>query len=178
MKLRSAVRLAIVTLAVTILALGVKESAVAQQPEDLSAFAGRWQMNPTNTKLLKYGLHGKNKERSDTYTFVFTPAGNGLKYEVYNQFPQPSPSRSILIIPDRKARLCDGACVIPGVQPGQTYTYYAIDPHMLVRSTIVAGKVIEFNTYAVSVDGKKLSMITFSTDTPEWQDVYSFEKQP
>jgi hypothetical protein len=151
--------------------------AHAQSPNDLSAFVGRWQINAAKSRLMKYGPNGKNELKSATYTFVFTPEGPGLTLNAYNEYPQSAPSRSIAVLLDRKPRLCIGICVVSGVRPGQTYTFFPIDSHFIARTTIVNGKTIEFLTYAVSTDGKTLTMITSSADTPEWQSSYVFEKQ-
>jgi hypothetical protein len=164
--------------AVALIVAGAGVYAHPQSPNDLSAFVGRWQINPGKSRLMKYGPHGKNELKSNTYTFVFTPAGPGLTLSAYNEYPQSAPSRSIAVILDRNAHPCTGICVVPGVQPGQTYTFFPIDSHFIARTTDVKGKTIEFLTYAVSSDGKTLTMTTSTADTPEWQSSFVFEKQP
>jgi hypothetical protein len=149
----------------------------AQAPADLNGFVGRWQLNLADSKLLKYGPNGKNEVRAATYTFIFALQDQGLRLDVYSEYPRAAAVRSIDIVPDGRQHPCTGKCVVPGVQSGQTYAYSQIDSHMLVRVTNVDGKVTEYNTYAVSADGRIFTMITWNPDTPWWQNIYVFEKQ-
>jgi hypothetical protein len=178
MKLQRVASLVSVKFAIALFLAGSGVCAQTQSPNDLSAFVGRWQINAAKSRLMKYGPNGKNELKSATYTFVFTSVGPGLKLDAYNENLQPAPSRSIAVLLDRKPHPCTGICVVPGVQPGQTYTFFPIDPHFFARTTVVNSKTIEFLTYTLSTDGKTLTMITSSADTPEWQSSYVFEKQP
>lgn len=162
------------------LGLGVAApTAMAQSKNDLSAFAGRWLMNAANTKMGRMGPNGKNIARSPTFTWVFTPEGKGLRMDVYNEYPQPEPTRSMTVITDAKARPClSKTCLTTGGDPkAQTYAYWQMDSHMLARLFYTKGEVEEYSTYAVSHDGKVLTIISWSPNTPQWQNIQVFDKQ-
>jgi len=157
-------------------------SVTAQTGSDLSAFAGRWQINVSKSTFNRYGPNGKNTPRGAKYTFILTAQDQGLKLDVYNEYPQAAANRSMTILADEKPHACSGDCVsVGGTAPDpnpQTYTYYKIDSHMLVRVTYAKGYVNEYLAYSVSSDGKTLTQVNWSPETPEWQNIYVFEKQP
>ena len=156
--------------------------AIAQAAGDRSPFIGRWQINPAKSTFNRYGPNGKNQPGGPTRTLVFSAQGQGLKFEVYGAYPQPAPNRSMSIILDGKPHSCNGDCVALGntaPDPNrQTYTFMTIDPHMLTRVTYAEQKISEYLVYTVSTDGKIMTQINWSAETPEWQNIYVFEKQP
>jgi hypothetical protein len=170
--------------AAVVLGLGASAASLAADAAGgLSAFAGRWQMNAAKTKMGREGPNGKNLARSPTFTWIFTPEGKGLRMDVYAEYPQPAPTRTMTVIADAKKRGCDpqqnkGACLTTGGKPDeQVYAYYQMDSHMLARLFYDKGKVVEYSSYAVSTDGKTLSIVSWSPETPEWQNIQVFDKQ-
>ena len=155
--------------------------ASAQKSGDLSAFVGRWQINLSKSSFNRYGPSGKNPPRAATYTFVFTPQGQDVKLEYFNQFPQPAASRSMTIVVDQKPHPCTGDCIAVGnTAPDmteQTYTYTWVDSHMVTRVTYAKSKVNEYLFYFITPDGKTLMLVNWNPETPDWQNIYVFEKQ-
>jgi hypothetical protein len=154
--------------------------ANAASATGLEAFVGRWQMNVAKTKMGRMGPNGKNIVRAPTFTWVFTADGRGLKMDVYSEYPQPAPTRTMTVIADQKARPClSQTCLTTGGDPNeQTYAYYRMDSHMLARLFYTKGQVVEYSSYAVSMDGKVLTIISWSPETPEYQNIQVFDKQP
>jgi len=167
-----------------VIVLGLVASAPpasAQSASDLSAFAGRWQMNAAKTKMGRFGPNGKNISRGPTFTWVFTPQGPGLRMDVYYEYPQPAPTRSMTMIADGKQRPCEGKapCLTTGGNPKeQFYAYYMIESRMVARLFYDKGQIVEYCTYAVSQDGKTFTSISWSPETPEYQNIQVFDKQP
>ena len=156
--------------------------ASAQGRNDLAAFAGRWQINLEKSTMNHDGPKASKTLHARTFTFAFSPQGEGLRLDMYSEYPQAAPNRSVIFEFDEKPHPCKGDCIATGnaqiSEKQQTYTFYEIDSHMVARRTHVDGKVSEYNTYAVSADGKTLSMIDWNPATPEWQNIFVFEKQP
>lgn len=149
----------------------------AQSNNDLSAFVGRWKIDLSRT----YMNRGNNISRSPSFTFVFSPQSPGLKLDIYADYPQPAPTRSNPIVPDHKLRSCQtstGCLTVGGNPTDQSFAYFQIDPHMLIRVFYEKGKVSEYSTYTVSVDGKTFTMIAWGAEAPDRQNVQVFEKQP
>ena len=165
-----------------VLLLSSPTAARAQSSGDLSAFAGRWQINLSKSIFNRYGPNGKNTVRAATFTFLFTAQGKDMQLDYYNQYPQPKASRSMLIVIDQKAHPCTGDCISVGTTaPGtnqQTYTYTLVDPHTVMRVTYVKGKLDEYLLYFVTPDGKTLMQVNWNPETPDWQNIAIFEKQP
>jgi hypothetical protein len=148
---------------------------------DLSAFVGRWQLDPARTHMGRFGPDGKNMVRSPTFTFVFVAEGANLQNNVYAEFPQPAPTRTMSLIPDGKPHACESqaACLtVGGNREEQSYIYRAIDSHYLARLFRINGRVTEYSTYAVSADGRTFTLISWSAETPHYQNIQVFEKQP
>jgi hypothetical protein len=155
-------------------------SAFAQPAGDLSAFVGRWKINMTETKMEREGPTGNNTVRDPTFTWVFSPQSYGLLMDVYTKYPQPAPTRSMTVITDTKPHPChpDKPCLTTGGNPlEQTYAYWQMDKYMLARLFYEQGKVVEYSHYAVSADGKKLSIVSWSPATPQWRNTQVFDKQ-
>ena len=155
--------------------------ATVQVANDLSAFAGRWQMNAAKTKMGRFGPNGKNISRGPTFTWIFTPEGPGLRMDVYYEYPQLAPTRSMTMIADGKQRPCEGKapCLTTGGNPKeQFYAYSLIEPRMVARLFYDKGQIVEYCTYAVSQDGKTFTSISWSPETPEYQNIQVFDKQP
>jgi hypothetical protein len=101
--------------------------------------------------------------------------------DVYNTYPLPEPTRSMTVITDTKPHPCHVTkpCLTTGGNPReQTYAYWQIDHYMLARLFYEQGKVVEYSHYAVSTDGKKLSIVSWSPETPQWRNQQVFDKQP
>lgn len=157
--------------------------AAAQSKPDLSKFAGRWQMNAAKTKMGRMGPTGANIVRSPTFTWTFTPEGPGLRMDVYTEYPQPAPTRTMTLIPDGKLRGCDTknktACLTGGGDPkDQTYVYHYLDSHLVARVFYIKGEVYEYSHYTVSRDGKTFTAVSWGPDTPEYHNIQVFDKQP
>lgn len=149
----------------------------AQSTYDLNAFVGRWQIDQTRTHMGR----GNIVKRSPTFTFVFTPADEGLNMDTYSEYPQAAPTRSAALVPDRKPRTCQTStgCLTVGGNPAeQSYAYFQIDSHMLMRVFYVKSEVSEYTTYAVSADGKTFTMIAWGAEAPDRQNIQVFDKQP
>jgi hypothetical protein len=172
--------------ALAVLPGGAAPAAYAQTAKgapanDLGAFVGRWQLNPAQTSMARFGPNGQNMTRAPTFTFIFEPAGSGLKINVYEHYPQDAPTRVTDMIPDRKPHGCTSpsACQTTGGNPAdQSFTYFEIDPHMLVRLFYTKGQLTEYSTYAVSPDGRKFTLMSWSVETPEYQNIQVFDRQP
>jgi hypothetical protein len=163
--------------------LGAAATSQAQSAKGLDAFVGRWQMNASKTKMGRMGPNGQNIVRAPTFSWVFTPEGAGLRMDVFAEYPQPAPTRTMTLIADGRQRGCDaknkGACLTTGGKAAeQAYAYFRMDPRMLARLFYEKGKVVEYSTYAVSIDGRTLSIISWSPETPEYQNIQVFDKQP
>jgi hypothetical protein len=154
----------------------------AETAHDVSAFAGRWQMNAAKTKMGRMGPTGQNIVRAPTFTWIFTPEGQGLRMDVYNEYPQPAPTRTMTLIPDGKLRKCDSAnktaCLTRGGDPSeQTYVYHQIDPRLVARIFYIKGEVYEYSHYTVSRDGKTFTVVSWGPDTPEYHNIQVFDRQ-
>jgi hypothetical protein len=167
------------------LGLGLMAStALAAGPmaKDVSGYAGVWHMNASLTKMGRFGPNGKNIVRGSNFTWVFSPIKGGLKMEVFYDYPQAKPNRTMALIPDEKAQPCDSGgqpCLTTGGNPKeQTYRYYSINPHMLARVFYNKDEIVEDSTYSLSTDGKRLTIISWDPATPEWQNIQVFDKQP
>jgi metallo-beta-lactamase class B len=153
----------------------------APSANDLSAFVGRWQMNAAKTKMGRFGPNAKNISRGPTFTWTFTPDGPGLRMDVYYEYPQPAPTRTMTMVADGKQHPCEGQapCLTTGGNPKeQFYAYYPIESRMVARLFYDKGKIVEYCTYAVSQDGKTFTSISWSPETPEYQNIQVFDKQP
>jgi hypothetical protein len=151
--------------------------ARAQSSYDLSAFVGRWKIDLARTHMNR----GNNITRSSTFTFVFSPQGAGLTLDIYSEYPQLAPSRSNPILPDHKLRSCQtgtGCLTVGGDPADQSFAYFQIDSHMLMRIFYEKGQVSEYSTYAVSADGRTFTMIAWGAEAPDRQNIQVFEKQP
>jgi hypothetical protein len=157
-------------------------AALAQPSNDLGAFVGRWQINLAETKLGRMGPNAApNVVRSPTFTFVFSPEGPKLRMDTYANYPQPAPTFTVFIFPDGKQNRCEvnNPCyAVDGDPRDRLYAYTKIDSHMMLRMMFLKGKVSEYTSYAVSSGGKVFTMIAWSAETPEWQNIQVFDKQP
>lgn len=156
-------------------------TTTAAATNDLGAFVGRWLINAAKTKMGRIGPNGQATVRSPTFTWVFTAEGPGLRWDIYAEYPQPAPTRSMALIPDGKLRPClvKGSCLSTGGDAkDQTYAHFRTDPHLLTRVFYVNGQVTEYNTYAVSTDGRTFTTISWSPADPEHQNIQVFDRQP
>jgi hypothetical protein len=82
---------------------------------------------------------------------------------------------------DGKSHPCEDpvSCLSTGGQAkDQSFVYHQIDSYLLLRIFYVKGKIDEYSTYAVSTDGKIFTVITWSPETPQWQNIQVFDRQP
>jgi hypothetical protein len=173
-------RLWVLSLVWVVATIASRVDAAQPTAAALSAFAGRWQMNAEKTKMGRFGPNGQNIQRKPTFSWKFTPEGSGLRMDVYNEYPLPAPTRSMTMIADGKARQCTGPapCLTTGGDPKeQTFAYFPINSRMVARLFYTKGEVTEYSTYAVSTDGKTFTAISWSPETPEYQNIQVFEKQ-
>jgi hypothetical protein len=171
---------AIVGIAFTLIVC-VSTPANAVPKHDLSALIGRWQLDPTRTHMGRFGPDGKDMVRDPTFTFIFSPDPQGLTIAVYAKYPAPAPDRMMRLIPDEKPHACQdkAACLTVGGDPKvQTYVYHQIDSHFLIRSFYIKGQISEYSTYGVSTDGNTFTLMAWSPETPYWQNIQVFTKQP
>lgn len=85
------------------------------------------------------------------------------------------------MIADGKLRPCQGPgpCLTSGGDPTQqTYAYWQMDDHMVARLFYQSGKIYEYSHYAVSADGKRLVITSWSPETPEFNNFQVFDKAP
>jgi hypothetical protein len=157
-------------------------SALAQTAmAGLQPFVGKWTLNLAKTHM---GIDGPNvvtPKRAPTFTWIFTPKDYGLQMDVYAEYPQPAPTRTLIVNPDGKPHPCQGAvsCLPSGGDPKeQSYAYYKMDDHMISRLSYVKGQILEYDTYSVSQDGKTLVIVAWHAPTPEYQNVQVFDRQP
>jgi hypothetical protein len=178
LSLKSKIAMAAAAAAFTLAAGG---AALAQGAKGLEPFEGHWMMNASKTQMGRMGPNGNNIRRSPTFTWTFTPKDYGLEFDVYNQWPQDKPTRTMTMIVDGKQHPCPGPnpCLTTGGDPSkQTYAYTRLDDHMLARLFYENGQVVEYSSYSVSKDGKTLSIVSWSPDTPEYHNIQVFDKQP
>jgi uncharacterized protein GlcG (DUF336 family) len=151
------------------------------QSADFSALYGRWQIDPAQTHMGRFGPNGHNIVRSDTFSLAFEAEGDHAVVEVYDRFPQDRPTRVTAMIADGQVHPCTDSvtCNTLGGSPGeQSYRYFAIDPRFFMRVFFVKGVATEYSTYQVSADGRTFTMIAWSAATPYWQNVQVFTRQP
>jgi len=158
------------------IALGcLTASAAATPPYDVNAFVGRWKIDLSRTSMGRGNL-----TRSATFTFIFVPQPAGLRLDIYENYPQSLPTRSSAIIPDRRTHTCEssGGCqTVGGVASEQSYAYFPIDPHLMIRVFYTRGQVTEYTSYAVSTDGKTFTMISWGAENPEKENIQVFDRQ-
>jgi hypothetical protein len=167
--------------AVAAVALGIGGAALAQTPGGgLQPFVGTWKLNGAMTRMGVLGPSTPTPPRDPTFTWTFAARPYGLEMDVYEKYPLPAPSRILMINPDGKIHPCEGdkPCLPSGGDPReQSYAYHKVDEHMISRLFYVKGKVAEYDTYAVSKDGKILTITAWHAPTPEYQNVQVFDKQ-
>jgi hypothetical protein len=152
----------------------------AQTGEEISPFIGTWKVNPEKTKMGRNGPNAPNILRSKSFTFIFVPDGKNVRMDVYTEYPQAAPNRMARVITD-KVLPCESkdSCLTAGGNPKeQTYAWYKIDSHLLSRLFWIKDKVYDYSTMCVSIDGKTLTLISWSPDTPQYQNIQVFDKQP
>lgn len=156
-------------------------TAMAQSPADLDAFMGTWKINPAKTKMGRNGPDAPNILRSTTFTFKFVPDGKGVRMDVYAEDAQPSPTRMARVVTGGVVLPCESkdSCLTAGGDPKeQTYAWYKVDDHVLARLFWVKGKPYDYSSMCVSTDGKTLTLISWAPETPQYQNIQVFDKQP
>ena len=160
---------------------GLAPLAMAAPADELAPFVGRWQIDPAQTKMGRNGPTGQNILRSTTFTFVFSPASDGLRMDVYSAWPQAAPTRWMEVIADARDHVCPGPapCLTNGGAPSeQTYRFVRLDDHTLARLLFVRGAMYDYSTMSVAGDGKSLTLISWDPRTPQYQNIQVFGKQP
>ena len=154
--------------------------AYAGGKPDLSAFIGRWQIDPSRTTMGRDGPSANNILRSNTFTFQFTQQGKEVEMEVYAQYPAPEPTRTQPVIADGKVRVCmskNPCLTVGGDQKDQTFAWFGMDAHMLARLFWMKGRIYDYSSLTVSSDGKTLTLISWAPATPYWQNIQVFTRQ-
>ena len=163
------------------LALGATAPAKAQAPVGLSPFVGVWRVNLEKSRMGRAGPGGETQARAETFTWVYRSKGANLAWDIYHEYPQEKPSKSMTVIPDGRYRPCemDESCLSrPGDPKEQSYAFWQMTPYTFARVFQVKGKPVEYNVYAAAPDGKSFTTTVWSPETPQWQTVMVFEKQP
>ena len=156
-------------------------SAIAQTTTALDAFLGTWKINLERSKMGRAGPNGVQTRRSNTFTWVFTPEHSGLRMDIYAEFPAPAPTKTLVMNPDGKQHVCEmkESCLSsPGDPSEQSYAVSKVNSNVLVRVFQVRGENVEYNVYAVSEDGKSFVATSWNPQSPEFQNVQVFERQP
>jgi hypothetical protein len=177
MSIRSRALRAIPPCAAVLLLFTFAALVPAQSANDLSAFVGRWKIDLSRTHMGR----GNLTSRAATFTFLFSKVDAGLNMDTYTEYPQPAPSRSNLIVPDGKPHTCQtstGCLTVGGNAADQSFAYFQIDSHMLMRVFYIKGAVSEYTSYAVSSDGKTFTMIAWGAEAPDRENIQVFDKQP
>ena len=176
-----ATRIALAAAVATAL-LGISVAASAQTAAGgLQPFVGVWKLDPTQTRMGVLGPATPTALRDPTFTWTFAAKPYGLEMDVYEKYPLPAPSRVLQINADGAIHPCEGdkPCLPSGGNPReQAYAYHKVDDHMISRLFYVKGKIAEYDTYAVSKDGKTLTITAWHAPTPEYQNVQVFNRQP
>ena len=179
MRKRLSLTISAVIAAISLCTMSVPASA--QSASDLSTFIGTWKINPAKTRMGRNGPDAPNILRSTTFTFIFAGDEKGVRMDVYAEFPLPAPTRTARVITDGTVLPCESkdSCLTAGGDPKeQTYAWYKIDSHMVARLFWIKGKVYDYSSMCVSTDGKTLTLISWSPDTPQYQNIQVFDKQP
>ncbi|MBC2666227.1 hypothetical protein H7F51_11930 [Novosphingobium flavum] len=176
-------RIALASLAMAPLALALPARAAESAPQkaDLSAFLGRWTIDPARTKMGRNGPNGDNILRATTFTFEFLQGRKAITMNVYAAWPQTAPTRTMPLIADGKAYPCPGPnpCLTAGgTVADQTYSWHQVDNHALARLFYVKGKLFDISTLSVAADGQTMTLISWDPATPEYQNIQVFGKQP
>jgi hypothetical protein len=151
------------------------------QAQPLQPFVGQWKLNLAKTHMGIGGPDVATPNRAPTFTWIFTPIASGLRMDVYAEYPQPAPTRTLLVNADGKVHPCLGtaSCLPSGGDPRQqSYAYHEVDDHLISRLFYLDGKIIEYDTYTVSEDGRTLVITAWHAPTPQFQNVQVFDKQP
>lgn len=164
-------------------ALLLVSPGMAQATPDMSALIGRWQIDLSRTHMGRYGPDAKNMVRAPSFTFIFARHGPGVdvNVNVYEHYPQAAPTRIMSMIPDGKPHACQdkAACLtVGGDAADQSYVYRQLSPRFFMRLFYVKGKLSEYSTYGVSTDGQTFTMMAWSPETPFWQNIQTFTRQP
>lgn len=175
------IRCAVVAVAIGLVVAASVPTAVAQSASGLETFVGTWKINLERSKMGRAGPNGVQTRRSNTFTWTFTPDGSGLRMNIYTEYPAPAPTKTLIVNPDGKQHVCEmkESCLSsPGDPKEQSYAFSKVNSNVLVRVFQVRGENVEYNVYAVSEDGKSFVATSWSPQTPEFQNVQVFEKQP
>lgn len=141
---------------------------------------GAWQIDLSKTKLNREGPGHPGTPRSSTFTWIFTHENEGFRMSVYSSYPSPAPVRSFFFRMDGKDYPClqERSCYAEGGSgKGETIAYLKISPYLLARLAKTNGQMGEYVTYAISSDGKVLSIVSWSPETPEYHNVQVFNRQ-
>lgn len=163
------------------IALAASPAAAQSVAAGLAPFVGTWTINLDRSAMGRAGPGGVQTRRAPTFTWRFTPNTEGLKMEIFAQFPAPAAAKTLLVRADGKQHVCElqESCLgTPGDPKEQTYAFTLSNPNVLVRVFEIRGKPVEYNVYAVSADGKSFVATSWNPETPEFQNVQVFEKRP
>ena len=155
--------------------------ATAQPANPMSAFEGVWKVDLARSRMGREGPNAAAQPRAETFTWVYKVKGADLQWLIYHEYPLPTPSKTMTVIPDGKDRPCEmqESCLSrPGDPKEQSYAFWQMSPRMMARVFRVKGVPVEYNVYALSPDNKTFVTTVWSPATPQYQTVMVFEKQP
>jgi hypothetical protein len=168
--------------ATVLAALAIAPGAVAQsRPASMQPFVGTWKLNIPKSHMGFDGPNVVTPMRGPTFTWIFSATPYGLKQEVYDAYPAAAATRTLEVRTDGKAYPCltTTSCLPGGGDPkDQTIGYWRLDDHMMARISYVKGQILEYDSYAISEDGKTFVVTAWKAGHPEWQNVQVFDKQP
>jgi hypothetical protein len=153
----------------------------AQAEAALTAFVGTWTIDLARSRMGRAGPGGTQTQRSNSFTWVFSPDATGLRMNIYTEYPARAPSTTLSVVADGRLQACEmqKSCLgRPGDPKEQHYAFTLVNPNVLTRVFQVRGAAVEYNVYAVSKDGKTFVATSWSPETPEYQNVQVFDRQP
>ena len=148
---------------------------------DTSALVGRWQIDLSRTHMGRFGPTGHNMVRAPGFSLAFVPDGDHVRIDVYADYPQPAPTRRMAMYMDGRLHRCGdpASCQTMGGEPqDQSYIYFEVNPRLFVRRFFVKDQLTEYSTYAISADGATFTMIAWSPETPQYQNIQVFSRAP
>ncbi|MBZ5660353.1 MAG: hypothetical protein LAO08_08080 [Acidobacteriia bacterium] len=152
---------------------------LAQKADQQDQIIGTWRINLAKSSFGRNGPGTVTMHPSDTWTWIFAKEKDGLKFSNYPTYPSPKPARSFVLIADGKDYPCveKMSCFESGTSEGETLSFTRINPYFFIRVGKRNGEVKEFVSYAISSDGKVYTVTAWSPETPEYQNVFVFDRQ-
>lgn len=154
MQMTSRVGLLVMVLAIV---LSQRPAEGQGQAPDLAHY-GWWRINLAMT------MAATNQEftRGDTFTWIFEPERDGIRFTVYETYPKPEPDRTFF------ARL-DGVEIKQPhgpTRPDETAALWRPDRFVVFRMVRTKGKPTERSVYTIRPDGKQMVVVSINPDNP------------